>query len=446
MNVLRMVAVAMLATTLAGCANWNGIYRTKTVKRATAPQVITVDAKQREVLMIPDVENTGTPEKPKWVATGQWRVCAEAAPDVFSVLAASASGALKVDAASKSGELRAALAISESASTIERTQTINLLRESFYRTCERYMSGAINKSAFVVQAGRDSRAMIAILAIEQLTRAARPGPTVVIAGGTSATVTTPQDWVRAIETAQAEVRAADANVTAVADSTKSAREAKCDTGEADAIATCKKSKEAAETQLADASARAKDAHTRLDAVLAGAKNSGSAGGVDASTTIAPRLDAPSKEGERSESDLATVSADVRAIAEKALEPNEMQLFCIQKLADDDETDKEAKLIDACIELLSQSALFDAAKFTQARAAGRAETEILFDQFWKLVTAADGAVDKTALGNKVDAVTKGRPLPSRLKKRFDELKAATDRDGARSAFDGLSFDDKEKLAK
>lgn len=74
-------------------------------------------------------------------------------------------------------QARAEVAIAEAASTTERIQTINLLRESMYRTCERYLSGAINHESFVVQAGRDWRAMLAILAIEQLTLTAPPAST-----------------------------------------------------------------------------------------------------------------------------------------------------------------------------------------------------------------------------------------------------------------------------
>ena len=81
-----------------------------------------------------------------------------------------------------------AAAIAQSGATIERTQTVNLLRESLYRTCERYLSGAISKPTLIVQAARDQRAMVTVLAIEQLTRAIRPAATIISAGPTSATV------------------------------------------------------------------------------------------------------------------------------------------------------------------------------------------------------------------------------------------------------------------
>lgn len=306
------------------------------------------------------------------------------------------------------------------------------------------MSGAIGKSAFVVQAGRDWRAMIAILAIEQLTRAARPGPTVLVAGGTSATVTTPQDWVRTIETSQSDIRAADANVTAVTTGTKSARVDKCETGDATAIADCKTNKEDAETQMADAAARAEEARIRLDAVLAGAKNGGGvAGGASASTAAAAQSDQPPRESYRSASDLKIVSADVREIAEKALETNEMQLFCIQQLESTAQREKE--LFDACLKLLAQSALFDASKLLEARSGMLKTSQQLFDEFWNTVLADDRSISRTLLEVKIDRLTTGRPLTSREERIFKSLRSATNRDAAFASFDQLSADDRQKLA-
>ena len=101
------------------------------------------------------------------------------------------------------------MSIAQSAATAERTQTINLLRESMFRTCERYMNGAIDRTSFVVQAGRDWRAMIAILAIEQLTQVQRPLSTTISAAGTSATVIGGEDAQRELEAAQAQLATAN---------------------------------------------------------------------------------------------------------------------------------------------------------------------------------------------------------------------------------------------
>lgn len=165
---IRAALAGILLLVLAGCAEGTSIYHNRTLSPA-GDRVITLDAKQRNLLVTRDTE-------------GQWRMCAEAAPDVFSALSASAS--LDADITTRSG--RAAAAVAEAAGSIERTQTVNLLRESMYRTCERYLSGSIGRAQLVVQAARDQRAMVKILAIEQLTRVARAPATIVVAPSTSA--------------------------------------------------------------------------------------------------------------------------------------------------------------------------------------------------------------------------------------------------------------------
>ena len=448
---LKSTIFLIMTLIISGCANWNGIYRSKSITSQKYPEIMTVDAKQRMVLMVPEVYNKaqeGMP--PDWTATGNWRVCAEASPDVFSALAASASGSLKADLMGKSGELGAALAVTESAASIERTQTINLLRESFYRTCERYLSGSITKSAFVVQAGRDWKAMIAILAIEQLTRAARPAPTVLVTGGTSASVAQPQDWVRAIETAQADVRAADESVKLVTDASKSTREAKCDSGDAAAIAECKAKKGEAEKQLSDATARASEARVRLDAILVGAKN----GGVDslskASTSAVSLSSKALTEGERSSSDLSAVSKHVRDITIAALETDEIQLFCIQMFANTeinrDMTSAKSALDGACLDLLAESARVDADKLRMTRAHFFSESDRLFDIFWNSLKKNDGSLDSVALEERVDGVFNGRSLIERLYNAVQKLRSAKDRAEAYEAFNILSAADRQDLAK
>ncbi len=166
-----------LAVLLSGCAEFNSIYRVRHVTADAAKaqaQVITVDAKQRHLLISPELAG-----KDKSV---NWRRCAEAAPDVFSAYAAS----LAAKGDKSGGQL--SLGGSETAATIERTQTVNLLRESMYRTCERFLSGALGKDQFIVQAARDQRSMVAVLAVEQLTGAIRAKPTIISGPATSASI------------------------------------------------------------------------------------------------------------------------------------------------------------------------------------------------------------------------------------------------------------------
>ncbi len=161
----RLFAVAALAL-LGGCAEMSTIYHSRPLHK---PQVITIDSYQRNAV---------------FVGSEGMRMCAESAPDTFAAISASLGA--EADLKSQSGKLAAAL--SQSGASIERTQTVNLLRESMYRTCERYLSGAISAETLIVQAARDQRAMVAVLAIEQLTRTARPASTILSAGPTSATV------------------------------------------------------------------------------------------------------------------------------------------------------------------------------------------------------------------------------------------------------------------
>lgn len=168
----NLVAGFSLAA-LSGCAAMNSTHWS--FPGPNDSQVFTVDAKQRHLIMAAD---TSMP--------AQLRVCAEAAPDVFSALNSSWS----FDGLFGGGEnrARAASSIAEAAATIERTQTINLLRESMYRTCERWLSGALEREQFIIQAARDQQTMLAILAIEQLTQVARPAPTILHPASTSASL------------------------------------------------------------------------------------------------------------------------------------------------------------------------------------------------------------------------------------------------------------------
>jgi len=73
----------------------------------------------------------------------------------------------------------------ENGTTIARTQTINMLRELMFRTCERFLSGGYDDMELSIQAVRDQRLMVSILAIEQLTGAVAPSPVVINANGSS---------------------------------------------------------------------------------------------------------------------------------------------------------------------------------------------------------------------------------------------------------------------
>ncbi len=154
------------------------------------------DAKQRGIISQRFAEYPGGSKEPYWV----YRYCSEPPPDAFSTLGYALAAHLNGEVTpladgEEAANLQAAISgsLSEIGSTIERTQTINLLRESMFRTCERYMNGAITQREFTIQTARDQRAMVSILAIEQLTGVTRGNPVILVANGKATnTAATPE--------------------------------------------------------------------------------------------------------------------------------------------------------------------------------------------------------------------------------------------------------------
>ena len=169
-----LIAAALLLTACG--ANRHSIFRYQKIDPAQTA-IITVDAKQRAILV--GNKETTTADGVKNIR----QFCSEPSPDVFSVVAQalSAGGAFGKSADPKSIELalNAAFSSAEQGSAIPRTQTVNMLRELMFRTCERYLNGGIGDLELPIQAARDQRLMVSILAIESLTGAVTPKPIVI---------------------------------------------------------------------------------------------------------------------------------------------------------------------------------------------------------------------------------------------------------------------------
>lgn len=216
--IVRYFLIAFVGFITTGCANWTAINKTKFSTGAASAHF--VDAKQRALISqrwakYPHTNADGEPN-----GDGYWyyRFCSEPPPDAFSVigfaLAGDLEGQLLPDGESaEQKQLKASIAqsLSEAGSTIERTQTVNLLRESMFRTCERYLNGALSNTEFVIQAARDQRAMVAVLSIEQLTGIVRPQPTILVSGSASSTpITDPTSLVEELSKAKKDAEAARA--------------------------------------------------------------------------------------------------------------------------------------------------------------------------------------------------------------------------------------------
>lgn len=156
--------------------------------------VISIDAKQRALIVSND------------------KFCSEPSPDVFSVVAQALSfgGSFGRSGDPKAVEaaLQAAFSSAEQGSTIPRTQTINMLRELMFRTCERYLNGGYDMQQLSVQAVRDQRLMVSILAIEQLTGTVTPRP-VAISATASASQGGGGDSIVRLDDAKKELTAAE---------------------------------------------------------------------------------------------------------------------------------------------------------------------------------------------------------------------------------------------
>ncbi|MEY2925873.1 MAG: hypothetical protein RL367_350 [Pseudomonadota bacterium] len=329
----QTITLLTLSLALSACAEANSIYRHQRIAGDDA-SVIAVDAKQR---MIVSQKVTGSAYR---------RFCAEPSPDVFSVLSQSASlsGSLGLDKTAKtaSAALQAAFANSETGSTIARTQTINMLREMMFRSCERYLSGAISDQEFPIILARDQRMIVSVLAIEQLTGAVTAKPVVITAIGQAGAGQPSGETVKLLATKQAEIKTKEEGLA-------TAKEA---LGKADTpppiCATLKKEKadgtspltgdestklkacEKAEEDVATATAERDVAQAQYKDLVAASKT-----GLGLSTASASGqlLSGQNGSGLDQAAAVTAVANSVERIVNKTFDQDEVQLFCFKVLAD-----------------------------------------------------------------------------------------------------------------
>lgn len=144
-----------------GCARLTSIHRGKSMP-SDKGHILSVDAKHRAILSVPLASSGAEPIL---------RFCSEPPPDVFTAIATGygIKAMLGRDKTRQDVGAEIQQTISENAATIGKTQTVNILREMMFRNCERFLSGAASADEFIVQAARDQRAIVHVLAVEQLT-------------------------------------------------------------------------------------------------------------------------------------------------------------------------------------------------------------------------------------------------------------------------------------
>lgn len=351
MRHIVVMAFCLASSVFAGCsANHHSIYRSRTLD-AVAAQVVTIDAKQRAILTMPPVSTQTTTTTTTTLADGSANVvsttalseagrrfCSEPSPDVYAVIAQalSAGGSFgqTADPASLEAALNLAFGSSEQGASIPRTQTVNMLRELMFRTCERYLSGGYDDMELSVQAVRDQRLMVSVLAIEQLTGAVTPRSVVIgatasgSAGATGEAIVRLDDARKARDKAVADYRSAQSAYDAangeakVCDAIAGKPEASLSDEQKAKVKPCADARTARTATLAEQTAKTA-AYEELSMLAR-------AGGVSVNASLSStatggldRVDPPS---------VTDVSAAVSSIVARNFSDNtEVMLFCLRVL-------------------------------------------------------------------------------------------------------------------
>lgn len=384
---------------LCGCsANHNSIFRHQALE---APSVTLVDAKQRGIL------SSATANGGKAAA----KLCAEPSPDVFAVMAQGLSGGATLrrgaEPTSLETALSAAFSSSEQGSTIPRTQTINMLREVMYRTCERYLSGGITDDELPLQAIRDQRLIVSILAIEQLTGAVAPKPVVVGATATGASGASNADAALRLDD-----RYKDVQAKAAAESTKqkaydelngstkdceaiakAVADNKAD-GLSDALKAKRPKCEGATSELATAKLQHKEAAAHYEK-LAGIISGGSVPASASSAVMTPV--APGGLDAARSADVTAVASVVQQIVASTFDQDEFLFLCLKalKTAPSDSSTMKVKAPDLaaeCIKYITskverQRRENEKATVEAAAVIDKASAD-LFERFWARVSSND----------------------------------------------------------
>ncbi len=163
---LRQGAVMLLFLLIVGCANLQTLDRHSRLPLADgAGRAIHLDAQQRLVV---------------FTAEGY---CAEPSPDALAAYAA----ALGVGSGSLPGNtVAASTAFNGLAGSIGlRTQSITLMRDTLYRTCEMMLNGKLSRAQISVLMARSQDLTVVIMAIESLTGAVVAAPVTLAPSGSA---------------------------------------------------------------------------------------------------------------------------------------------------------------------------------------------------------------------------------------------------------------------
>lgn len=420
--------------------------------------VIAVDAKQR--FLLSNLKRTDTtPASQDTAGTTKTtemirRFCAEPSPDVFSVLSQSASGSgsfgQTADPKSINVALQAAFASSETGSTISRTQTINMLKEMMYRTCERYLNGQISDLEYPIIAARDQRIMTSILAIEQLTGAVLPKPVVIAATGSASTGQSTNDAITSLDNAKKKV---DEKKDALNTAQKEFGDIDNPVGSCDTLMAKKpaevtsdeektklKSCNVKKGNLVKAEQESKDAQVHYDALVSLAGKPGSS----SATTSAVLLSSPTteidKQIEQDRSQAIQSVADVvnSIVAMSFNREDETSFFCYSVLRQD----IDSALKDKCVEFLLAKVQSETERYNlEIQKASKQMLEsrkLLFEKFWDKIKKDSNLADTNKLKERIDKKFLPDSTPAPLKHKLDKMKLKTNKNDLWTIFKSIEI--------
>jgi len=157
----QVLAGILLAFVFSGCsANWYSVFKDFHVQNPGTKSIV-IDAKERAIIST-KIDDS---EKGKRNAV----VCAEPSPDALSALGQSLTGSGAFKPTTKEAEVAMSYAMAESAGQLNRSQTIQALRDGLYRACEGYMNGALTKAQYRRVINKYADATVVLHAVEQIT-------------------------------------------------------------------------------------------------------------------------------------------------------------------------------------------------------------------------------------------------------------------------------------
>jgi len=167
-------AIMLVGCGLGGCGNLNSIHRTLDTSNG---QGVLIDIKQRGIFA------STMRDEGQGATTTHPVVCAEPSPDALSAYAFDLAAQGKLPTGKS---LSTTFASAESAAFVGlRTQSIQLLRDQFFRACEAYMNQAISASEYSLLIRRYQKQTVALLAIEQMTGVVSASAALVSASGSA---------------------------------------------------------------------------------------------------------------------------------------------------------------------------------------------------------------------------------------------------------------------